>query len=155
MKPIHIGVISDTHGLLRPEALELLQGSDYIFHLGDVGHPMILDSLAKLAPLTTVRGNIDKAPWAQALPLTEWKEIGGYTFFLQHILADLAIDPPSAGVDMVLFGHSHKPFLEQKENVWYFNPGSAGKRRFSLPITMGKILVSAEGLKAEHFYLEV
>ncbi|GAB4417807.1 MAG: metallophosphoesterase family protein [Bacteroidia bacterium] len=131
-----IGILSDTHGLLRPEALDALQGVDHILHAGDVGDPAILDRLASLAPLTVVRGNIDKGPWAQALPLTAVAEVGGRFFYLLHDIAQLDLDPAAAGFDVVVFGHSHRPADDMRDGVRYLNPGSAGPRRFSLPTTL-------------------
>ncbi len=133
---MRLGILSDTHGLLRPEAVAALQGMDHILHIGDVGDSGILDQLQTLAPLTAIRGNIDrKGPCAQ-LPATEMVELGGVFLYLVHALADLDLDPRAAGVQAVLFGHSHRPRIDYKDGILYLNPGSAGPRRFSLPVTL-------------------
>ncbi|MDP5168786.1 MAG: metallophosphatase family protein [Bacteroidia bacterium] len=145
-----VGVISDTHGLLRPEAIEALRGVDHILHAGDVGKFSILDSLSSIAPLTAIRGNIDKGPeWAQRLPATTAVELGGHWFYLVHAIEDLDLDPATAGMSAIIYGHSHKPFQAVKQNLLYLNPGSAGPRRFSLPITLAKVYISATGIRAE------
>jgi uncharacterized protein len=134
---MRIGVISDTHGLLRPEALTALRGVDHILHAGDVGNPAIIDALSTIAPVTAIRGNIDSAgPCAQLLP-TEFIELAGHSLYMLHDLAALDLDPSAAGISAVISGHSHKPAIEQRRGVLYFNPGSAGPRRFSLPISLG------------------
>lgn len=137
-----LGLISDTHGLLRPEAIELLRGCDHIVHAGDVGDPAILQALGVLAPVTAVRGNVDREPWAQALPETEMIDVGGLTVYVLHDLEALAIDPGAAGVGLVVSGHSHKPVIQQRRGVLYVNPGSAGPRRFKLPITLGEVVIT-------------
>jgi len=131
-----IGVISDTHGLLRPEALEALQGCDAILHAGDVGSAAILAQLAALAPTTAVRGNNDKEPWASDLPGREWIRIDGVLIHLLHDIADLDVDPAAAGLQVVITGHSHRPVIEERDGILYLNPGSAGPRRFKLPVTV-------------------
>jgi len=131
-----IGVVSDTHGLLRPEALKALAGVDYILHAGDVGDPGILDKLREIAPVTAIRGNIDTfGPCAQ-LPATEAIELAGRLFYLVHSIHDLDLNPAAAGITCVISGHSHKPLIETRNGVLYLNPGSAGPRRFSLPVTL-------------------
>jgi hypothetical protein len=150
-----IGVISDTHGLLRPEAVEALRGSDCILHAGDVGTPEVIEALAKVAPVTAIRGNVDTAPWARALPPTEAVDIGGVSIFILHDLGQLDLDPKAAGFRVVVYGHSHKPKLEEKNGVLYFNPGSAGPRRFSLPVSVGKLIVEAGKVRAELVELKV
>lgn len=132
---IRIGLISDTHGLLRPEAMELLRGSDFIVHAGDIGEN-VLEPLATIAPVTAVRGNNDRAPWAQRIAETEQLRFGEVTLHVLHDLADLAIDPKAAGVDVVVSGHSHRPKIERRSGVLYVNPGSAGPVRFSLPVSV-------------------
>ena len=132
---IRIGLISDTHGLLRPEAAELLRGSDFIVHAGDIGEN-VLEPLATIAPVTAVRGNNDRAPWAQRIAETEWLRFGEITLHVLHDLADLAIDPAAAGVDVVVSGHSHRPKIERRGGVLYVNPGSAGPVRFHLPVSV-------------------
>ena len=149
-----IGLISDTHGLLRPEAIEALQGVDHILHAGDVGKPHILPALEAIAPVTVVRGNIDKAAFAAEIPYQEVIELGGFFFYMIHILDDLDIDPEGAGMDVVVYGHSHRPDIKQKNGVLYINPGSAGPRRFSLPITVAKIEIKDHKLNAKIIDLE-
>lgn len=132
-----IGVISDTHGLLRPEALEALRGVEHILHAGDVGDPAILDQLRLLAPLTAIRGNIDRSGPCENLPETELIELGGKSIYMLHDVHDLDLNPFAAGIQVVISGHSHKPRIEHKKGVLYFNPGSAGPQRFSLPVSIG------------------
>lgn len=131
-----IGVISDTHGLLRLEALAALQGCDAILHAGDIGSADILAQLASLAPTTAVRGNNDKGSWATDLPEREWIDIDGVLVHLLHDIADLDIDPAAAGLQVIITGHSHRPLIEQRDAILYLNPGSAGPRRFKLPVTV-------------------
>lgn len=135
--PITIGVISDTHGLLRPEAVKALHGADNIIHAGDVGDPEILDQLKAIAPLTAVRGNVDKGPWARKLPEAEIIELGGISIYVLHDLAQLDLKPEASAFRAVISGHSHVPKQETRNGVLYFNPGSAGPRRFKLPICLG------------------
>ncbi|NLF63180.1 MAG: metallophosphoesterase family protein [Chloroflexi bacterium] len=149
-----VGVIADTHGLLRPEAVAALRGSDLIVHAGDVGRPEILEELAQIAPVVAVRGNVDHGPWAQKLHMTEVVEAGPYTLYVLHDLESLAIDPAAAGFDAVISGHSHRPALEKRNSVLYINPGSAGPRRFSLPISVGRLIATDEGLRGELVTLE-
>jgi uncharacterized protein len=134
-----IGLISDTHGLLRPEAFEALRGSELILHAGDVGKPEILTELRKLAPVVAIRGNVDTAPWCSALKDTELVETDSATFYLIHNIGDLDLNPDIAGIDVVLFGHSHQPTQYKKDGVLYINPGSAGPRRFNLPISLARL----------------
>lgn len=131
-----IGVISDTHGLLRPQALRALEGSDLIIHAGDVGKPEILEELKTLAPVFAVRGNIDTEPWAQALSETEVIETDSVTIYVLHDVHALDLDPTAAGFQIVVSGHSHKPGRTEHGGVWFLNPGSAGPRRFDLPVTV-------------------
>jgi len=133
---MRIGLISDTHGLLRPEAVAALQGCAQIIHAGDIGKPQVLDGLRAIAPLEAIRGNIDTADWALELPERLDLRIGGLTLHVLHDLKQLDIDPLAAGVDVVIAGHSHKPKVERRDGVLYINPGSAGPRRFSLPISL-------------------
>jgi uncharacterized protein len=136
-----IGVISDTHGLLRPEAVNALRGVEHILHAGDVGHICVLEKLREIAPVTAIRGNVDlRGPCAE-LPATDVVELGGKLFYLVHSVHDLDINPHAAGVAMVVSGHSHIASIEVKRGVVYFNPGSAGPRRFSLPVTVGFVRV--------------
>ncbi len=145
---VEVGVVSDTHGLLRPEAVQALQGVDVILHAGDVGDPLILQQLVSLAPVFVVRGNVDRAPWADALPSTEVVEVAGVTFFMLHELEQLDLDPGEAGIDVVVYGHSHRPDAEEKDGVLYLNPGSAGPRRFDLPVTVARLSIGEGTLEA-------
>jgi putative phosphoesterase len=145
---LRIGLISDTHGLLRPEALAFLRGCDRIVHGGDIGRADILARLAEVAPLTAVRGNNDVGDWAEAIPETAWLEAGGVRLHVLHDLALLAVDPRAAGARVVVAGHSHRPRVEEREGVLFVNPGSAGPRRFSLPISIGELMIGADGAVA-------
>jgi hypothetical protein len=144
-----IGVISDTHGLLRPEAAEALRGVAHILHAGDVGAPEVLEELRTIAPVTAVRGNVDRDEWASALPLSEVFEIEGISTYVLHILDELDLKPEAAGFEVVVYGHSHKPSSEIKNGVLYFNPGSAGPRRFKLPVTVGRLVIDDGKVRAE------
>ncbi len=139
-----IGVISDTHGLLRPEALVALAEVEHILHAGDVGKPEILDELRKIAPVTAIRGNVDVSGACAELPATDVVELAGRLFYLVHSVRDLDINPVVAGVAVVVSGHSHKPSVETKRGVMYLNPGSAGPRRFQLPVTVALATVGVE-----------
>jgi len=150
-----VGVISDTHGLLRPQAVTVLRGSHMILHAGDVGNPAIIDELRKIAPCFVVRGNIDSGPWAARLPITRRIAIGGHKFLLLHQLSLLTIDPAAAGLAAVVFGHSHRPSVETRAKVPFVNPGSAGPRRFNLPVSVARISVSGSRLRARIVTLEV
>ncbi|HXY14813.1 MAG TPA: metallophosphoesterase family protein [Terriglobales bacterium] len=145
----NVGVISDTHGLLRPEAIEALRGSDYIIHAGDIGDPTILKRLAELAPVTAVRGNVDRESWTQNIPETNVLEVTGLSIYLLHDLHKLDLRPESAGFAAVVFGHSHVPRQETKKGVLYFNPGSTGPRRFKLPVSVGHLLIDEGKLLSE------
>src|ERR1022692_3786128 len=134
-----VGLISDTHGLLREEALHALEGSDLIIHAGDVGKPEIIDRLSALAPVIAVRGNIDKAAWASTLPMTAVAEAGSIALYVLHDIHELDLDPAAAGFRIVVSGHSHKPSRTQRSGVLYLNPGSAGPRRFKLPVTVARL----------------
>jgi putative phosphoesterase len=134
--PKTIGLISDTHGLLRPQALRALEGSDLIIHAGDVGDPEILEALRKLAPVFAVRGNVDTEPWALALPETEVVEIDRATIYVLHDVHALDLDPVAAGFQIIVSGHSHKASRQERDGVLFLNPGSAGPRRFDLPVTI-------------------
>jgi len=136
-----IGIISDTHGLLRPEALAALRGSDYIIHAGDIGDPSILKELTKIAPVTAIRGNVDRESWAGRVPATSVLEVRDLAIYILHNLAELDLKPKAAGFDVVVYGHSHVAKQETKSGVLYFNPGSAGPRRFRLPVTVGRLTV--------------
>ena len=154
-KPILIGVISDTHGLLRREALDALRGSDHIIHAGDVGAPEILDKLRDIAPMTAVRGNVDQGDWAGELPETDVLESGGILIYVLHDLQQLDLKPVGAGVAVVVSGHSHVPKQEMRDGVLYFNPGSAGPRRFKLPLSIGKLIVEGGVVRGEVLQLRV
>ena len=143
------GLISDTHGLLRPEALSALRGSDLIVHAGDVGTPEILDQLRTIAPTFAVRGNVDTAPWANALPMTEVVDTAGLQLYVLHDLATLDLDPRAAGFAAVISGHSHKPNAATRNGVLYRNPGRAGPRRFTLPICLARLHVMDGKLRHE------
>ncbi len=152
---MRIGVLSDTHGLLRPEVLTALQGVDHLLHAGDVGDPQILDRLRAFAPLTAIRGNVDHSGACAELPATEAVELGGSLLYLVHSLADLDLKPEAAGIAAVIYGHSHKPLIEWKSGVLYLNPGSAGPRRFSLPITVAVLDVHPAGLASRILPLDI
>jgi uncharacterized protein len=150
---MRIGVISDTHGLLRSEALEALAGVDHILHAGDVGNPKILSALEAIAPLTAIRGNIDRTGPCAALPATEIVTLGGTAFYLLHNLHELDLDPAAAGIAVVVSGHSHKPLIEHRRGVLYLNPGSAGPQRFSLPVTLGLVTLGNDAPQVEITHL--
>ena len=145
---MRVGLISDTHGLLRPEALEFLAGCDHIVHGGDIGNADILARLAEIAPLTTVRGNNDREAWARAIPFTATLNIGKVALYAIHDLKELDIDPAAAGVRIVVSGHSHRPSSVERGGVLYINPGSAGRRRFSLPISAAELIVEGDSVRA-------
>ncbi|MHB8214799.1 MAG: metallophosphoesterase family protein [Candidatus Sulfotelmatobacter sp.] len=149
MPSILIGVISDTHGLLRPEALEALRGSEHIIHAGDVGTFEILEILSRIAPVTAVRGNVDKGAWSRQLPDTQVLELGGVSIYVLHDLAQLDLKPKAAGFSVVVSGHSHVPKQETRDEVIYFNPGSAGPRRFKLPVSVGKLSLEGGRVRGE------
>jgi putative phosphoesterase len=144
-----VGIISDTHGLLRPEAVAALQDSDLIIHAGDMGKPEVLEPLRCLAPTFAVRGNIDKQAWAAALPTTACVEAGETLFWVLHDIAELDLDPAAAGFAAVVFGHSHKPSIETRDGILYINPGSAGPRRFRLPLTVARVRVVGREISPE------
>jgi putative phosphoesterase len=150
-----IGVISDTHGLVRPEALRALAGADLIVHAGDVGGPEVLDALRTVAPVVAVRGNNDRGAWAAALAETEVVETDGRSLYVLHDLKELDLDPRAAGFDAVIAGHSHQPRIERRDGVLYLNPGSAGPRRFRLPIAVAWLAVQPARLDAEIVQLDV
>jgi putative phosphoesterase len=152
---ILVGVISDTHGLLRPEAVAALKGTDLIIHAGDVGAPEVIDALRKLAPTFVVRGNVDKAHWAGALPMTAHVEVGGLLFHVLHDISELDLDPAAVGYAAVVYGHSHRPSIEMREGVLFLNPGSAGPRRFNLPVSIARVSVSGHQLRPDIVELPV
>jgi uncharacterized protein len=142
-----VGVISDTHGLLRPEAVAALRSVEHILHAGDVGDPAILDQLARIAPVTAIRGNVDRGGRCGKLPEAELIELAGRHIYMLHDRNELDLDPVAAGIAAVISGHSHQPAIEWKKGVLYFNPGSAGPRRFSLPVSLGFLEISADGIE--------
>lgn len=144
-----IGVVSDTHGLMRPEALAALRGMDLIIHAGDIGSPDILDELRGLAPVVAIRGNVDRAPWASILAETEVVQINDALIYVLHNIEDLDLDPQTAGFRAVIFGHTHKPSIEQRGDVLYLNPGSIGQRRFTLPISFALLRVEGQTFSAD------
>lgn len=150
-----IGLISDTHGLVRPEALRALAGADLIVHAGDVGGPEVLAALRAVAPVVAVRGNNDRGPWAATLAGTEVVERNGRSLYVLHDLKELDLDPRAAGFDAVIAGHSHQPRIERRDGVLYVNPGSAGPRRFRLPIAVAWLAVESAGVDAEIVPLDV
>ncbi len=146
---MRVGVISDTHGLLRPEAVAALAGAEHILHAGDVGEPAILDRLRQIAPVTAIRGNIDEGGPCGILPAGEWIELGGRTLFMLHDVQQLDMNPESAGIAAVIFGHSHRPLIEDRRGVLFLNPGSAGPRRFRLPVSVAWLEISATAIRAQ------
>lgn len=144
-----VGVLSDTHGLVRPEALAALAGADLIVHAGDVGGPEVLEALRRVAPVVAVRGNNDRGAWAATLPATEVVEIGGAALYVLHDLGSLDLDPGAAGFSAVIAGHSHRPGADRRAGVLYLNPGSAGPRRFRLPVTLARLRVGAARVESE------
>jgi putative phosphoesterase len=152
---IVVGLISDTHGLLRPEALAALAGSHHIVHAGDIGDTAILDELERIGPVTAVRGNNDQGPGWRRVPETEVLDAGGVLIYVIHDLGELALDPAAAGFRVVVSGHSHQPAQREKDGVLYVNPGSAGPRRFSLPVSAGRLCIHAGKVQAELLILPV
>lgn len=150
-----VGLISDTHGLLRSEAVAFLRGSDFIIHAGDIGDATILRELNALAPVTAVRGNNDKGPWAKAIPESQVLQLGNVFIYVIHDVAELDLDPVAAGFQVVVSGHSHKPAVQMRDGVVYVNPGSAGPRRFKLPIAVAELEISGLSVKANVVELEV
>jgi uncharacterized protein len=147
-QPIRVGLISDTHGLVREEAVAALKDCRHILHAGDIDEPDVLVKLRRLAPVTVVRGNNDRGAWAQAIPAYDVVEFGSVSVYLRHDESELDIDPRAAGFRVMLFGHSHKPRVETRDGVLYVNPGSAGPRRFKLPVAIGELLISGNKVDA-------
>jgi putative phosphoesterase len=143
-----VGLISDTHGLMRPEALAALAGVTHIVHAGDIGSARILEQLGEIAPVTAVRGNNDRDAWAKNIPESEVLQIAGHSLYILHDLKELDLDPATAGFAAVIAGHSHKPVVTRKDGVLFVNPGSAGPRRFTLPITVGLLEIGRGELRA-------
>ncbi len=150
-----VGVISDTHGLLRPQALAAMRGCDLIVHAGDIGRPEVIEALATLAPVFAVRGNVDCGSWAARFPDTAVVEAGDLRLFVLHDIAALDLDPQAAGFAAVVFGHSHRPWAEMRGGVLYLNPGSAGPRRFNLPVCVARLRVTRHGMSPELITLPV
>lgn len=152
---MNIGLISDTHGLLRPEAVEALRGCDHIIHAGDIGDPEILTALGEISPVSAVRGNNDKEDWALSVRDTELLQFGEVFIYVIHDIADLDLDPRAAGVQAVVSGHSHRPGSQLRDGVLFVNPGSAGPRRFSLPVSVGRLVLSGATVEAQLITLEL
>ena len=150
-----IGVVSDTHGLVRPELIDALRGVEIILHAGDVGNSQVLETLKRVAPVVAVRGNNDKGEWAEGLPHWEVVEVGAVTIYMLHDLKEIDISPSGAGFQVVVSGHSHKPSVEERQGVLYVNPGSAGPRRFSLPVSVARLRVAGEAVDAQVIKLPV
>jgi uncharacterized protein len=152
---MRIGVISDTHGLLRPEAVKALQGAEHILHAGDVGDPAILDALRAIAPVIAIRGNIDEGGPCGHLPPTELVELSGHSIYMLHDVKKLDLNPEAVGIAAVVFGHSHKPLVERRRGVLFLNPGSAGPRRFEFPATLAWLKIDANEVDARIVHLDV
>jgi len=150
-----IGLISDTHGVLRREAVAFLRGSDFIVHAGDIGHAGVLEELASIAPVTAVRGNNDKGPWAETVEETEVLQVDQILIYVVHNIAELDVDPVAAGFQVVVSGHSHKPTVEERDGVLYVNPGSSGPRRFKLPVALAELIVNGNSARARVVELDV
>lgn len=150
-----IGVISDTHGLVRPQAVDALRGVEMILHAGDVGDRRVLETLEGIAPVVAVRGNNDKGEWAEALPVWEVVEVGHISVYMLHDLKEIDVSPAGAGFRVVVSGHSHKPSVEERRGVLYVNPGSAGPRRFSLPVSVALLKLEGEAVSARVIELAV
>lgn len=153
MNVLRIGLISDTHGLLRPEAIAFLRGCEHILHAGDICDAGTLEALSRIAPVIAVRGNNDKGEWATALSETEFVRLGEVLVYAIHDLKRIDIDPARAGVRVVVSGHSHKPRIEERDGVVYVNPGSAGRRRFRLPVSVGELLIDGSSVRARNVEL--
>ena len=152
--PLQIGIISDTHGLLRPEAVEALAGVDHILHAGDVGDIAILENLRSIAPVTAIRGNVDVSGACARLPATEVVELGGCLFYLLHAIQDLDVVPAAAEISAIVYGHSHRAEVQERDGVVYVNPGSAGPKRFQLPVTMARAVVADRQIRVRIVSLE-
>jgi putative phosphoesterase len=150
-----LGVISDTHGLMRPEAIKALEGVEMIIHAGDIGTPQVLETLQAIAPVIAVRGNNDKGDWAHALSATEVVEVGGVSLYVLHDVKTLDLDPAAAGFHAVISGHSHQPAMATRQGILYLNPGSAGPRRFKLPISVARVIIHSGTVDAQLLELAV
>jgi putative phosphoesterase len=153
-REIVVGLISDTHGLLRPQAIDALHGSELIIHAGDIGKLEVIHQLRAIAPTFAVRGNVDSQAWAAGFPTTEAVEVGQVIFWVLHEISQLDLDPVAAGFAAVVFGHSHQPSIETRDGVLYINPGSAGPRRFRLPVTVARVSVTGRAIRPEIINLE-
>lgn len=152
---IRVGLISDTHGLVRDEAAAALKGCSHILHAGDIDDPEVLEKLREIAPVTAVRGNNDRGAWALAIPEYEVVEFGAVSVYVRHDEAELDVDPKAAGFNVMMFGHSHKPRIETRDGVLFVNPGSAGPRRFKLPVAVGELLITGDQVQARIIELAV
>jgi uncharacterized protein len=153
--PQRIGLISDTHGLMRPEALAALRDSDLLIHAGDIGKPEVIVALRKIAPLVAIKGNNDTGPWARRLPDIKKITAGNMKLYVIHNVNELDFDPASRGFRVVIAGHSHKPVIQMKDNVLFVNPGSAGPRRFKLPICVARLTIQGKSVEAEIIELRI
>lgn len=153
--PLRIGVISDTHGLLRPEAEQYLAGVAHIIHAGDIGRPDVITRLRRIAPVVAIRGNVDVGDWAESYPQTSTVELGGHSFHVLHDVHELKLDPAASGIDVVISGHSHQPRIETLDGVLYLNPGSAGPRRFSLPVTLATLELTKDAVRPAIHHLDL
>jgi putative phosphoesterase len=150
-----IGILSDTHGLLRPQVIAAIADCDMIFHAGDIGDPQVLHMLGEIAPVHAVRGNTDRGKWTQKLPLTKAVEVFGHYFFILHELEGFDLDPAAANLEMIIFGHTHRAEVKQHDSVFYLNPGSAGPRRSNLPVSIAKVTVNSKELFPEIIRLDI
>ena len=155
MSEVLVGIISDTHGLVRPEAVRALKGSELLIHAGDIGNPQVIEQLHEIAPTFVVRGNNDRGVWAADLPVTQVVEVGELLFYVLHEISQLDVDPAVAGFAAVVSGHSHQPSIQFRDGVLYLNPGSAGPRRFSLPVAVARVHVSGRQMRPEIVELRV
>jgi putative phosphoesterase len=155
MSEVLVGIISDTHGLVRPEAVRALKGSEFLIHAGDIGNPQVIEQLHEIAPTFVVRGNNDRGAWAADLPVTQVVEVGELLFYVLHEISQLDVDPAVAGFAAVVSGHSHQPSIQFRDGVLYLNPGSAGPRRFSLPVAVARVHVSGRQMRPEIVELRV
>ncbi|HSO06955.1 MAG TPA: metallophosphoesterase family protein [Pelomicrobium sp.] len=144
---IRVGLISDTHALLRPEAADFLRGADAIVHAGDIGDPAVLEQLRAIAPVTAVRGNVDRGPWAETVRSTEVLQVGAVFVYVLHNLDEIDLDPAAAGFQVVVSGHTHQPLIAERDGVLYVNPGSAGPRRFRLPVALGELVIDGNSVR--------
>jgi putative phosphoesterase len=155
MSEVLVGIISDTHGLVRPEAVRALKGSELLIHAGDIGNPQVIEQLHEIAPTFVVRGNNDRGAWAADLPVTQVVEVGELLFYVLHEISQLDVDPAVAGFAAVVSGHSHQPSIQFRDGALYLNPGSAGPRRFSLPVAVARVHVSGRQMRPEIVELRV